>query len=128
MNLPKHTTDEETGISYTLHGDYYLPDFVLPPETDDRPIGIWGMRHREYLKENKKAVYSLMLTRNTLHSYLADLNEHADEMFDNLVKDMKESEGVTEQLKADDQWEWIRRMENIRNRAREIVNKELIFG
>lgn len=127
MNLPKHTIDEETGISYTLHGDYYLPDFVLPPETDDRPIGIWGMRHREYLKENKKAVYSLMLTRNTLHSYLADINEQADEMFDKLVNDMKKSEGVTEQLKADDQWEWIRHMENIQNRAREIVNSELIY-
>ena len=127
MNLPKHTTDEETGISYTLHGDYYLPDFVLPPETDDRPIGVWGRRHKEYLKENKKAVYSLMLTRNTLHSYLADLNEQADEMFDKLVNDMKKSEGVTEQLKADDQWEWIRRMENIQNRAREIVNNELIY-
>ena len=103
MNLTKHTTDKETGISYTLHGDYYLPDFVLPPETDDRPIGIWVRRHRGYLIENKKAVYSLMRTRNTLHSYLADINEQAEEMFDKLVRDMKKSEGVTEELKAKDQ-------------------------
>ena len=127
MSLPKHTTDKETGIGYTLHGDYYLPDFVLPPEKDDRPIGVWGRRHKEYLKENRKAVYSLMRTRNTLHSYLADLNEQAEDMFFRLVKDMAKAEGITEQLKAENQMAWVGAMENIRSRATEIVNHELIY-
>ena len=126
--MKEHIIDETNGISYTLHGDYYLPDFVLPPETDDRPIGIWGRRHRDYLVENKKAVYSLMRTRNTLHSYLADINEQAEEMFDKLVRDMKESEGVTEELKAKDQMAWVQKMNNIRNRATEIVNAKLIYA
>ena len=126
--MKKHIIDETNGFSYTLHGDYYLPDFVLPLETDDRPIGIWGRRHRDYLVENKKAVYSLMRTRNTLHSYLADINEQAEEMFDKLVRDMKKSEGVTEELKAKDQMAWVQKMNNIRNRATEIVNAKLIYA
>lgn len=126
--MKKHIIDETNGFSYTLHGDYYLPDFVLPPETDDRPIGIWGRRHRDYLIENKKAVYSLMRTRNTLHSYLADINEQAEEMFDNLVRDMKKSEDVTEELKAKDQMAWVQKMNNIRNCATEIVNAKLIYA
>lgn len=126
--MKEHIIDETNGISYTLHGDYYLPDFVLPPETDDRPIGIWGRRHRDYLVENKKAVYSLMRTRNTLHSYLADINEQAEEMFDKLVRDMKKSEGVTEELKAKDQMAWVQKMNNIRNCATEIVNAKLIYA
>ena len=126
--MKEHIIDETNGISYTLHGDYYLPDFVLPPETDDRPIGIWGRRHRDYLIENKKAVYSLMRTRNTLHSYLADINEQAEEMFDNLVRDMKKSEDVTEELKAKDQMAWVQKMNNIRNCATEIVNAKLIYA
>ena len=126
--MKEHIIDETNGISYTLHGDYYLPDFVLPPETDDRPIGIWGRRHRDYLVENKKAVYSLMRTRNTLHSYLADINEQAEEMFDNLVRDMKKSEDVTEELKAKDQMAWVQKMNNIRNCATEIVNAKLIYA
>ena len=126
--MKEHIIDETNGISYTLHGDYYLPDFVLPPETDDRPIGIWGRRHRDHLVENKKAVYSLMRTRNTLHSYLADINEQAEEMFDKLVRDMKKSEGVTEELKAKDQMAWVQKMNNIRNCATEIVNAKLIYA
>ena len=126
--MKKHIIDETNGFSYTLHGDYYLPDFVLPLETDDRPIGIWGRRHRDYLVENKKSVYSLMRTRNTLHSYLADINEQAEEMFDNLVRDMKKSEDVTEELKAKDQMAWVQKMNNIRNCATEIVNAKLIYA
>ena len=125
--MKNHIIDETSGFSYTLQGDYYLPNFVLPPETDDRPIGIWGRRHRDYLIENKKAVYSLMRIRNTHHSYLADINEQADEMFNQLVKDMAKADGVTEQLKAENQMEWVGRMNNIRNRAMEIVNSELIY-
>ena len=119
---------EKNGGTYHWEGDYLIPDLVLPPETDDRPIGVWGRRHRDYLIENKKAVYSLMRTRNTLHSYLADINEQADEMFDKLVRDMKKAEGITEELKAKDQMAWVGAMENIRSRATEIVNEELIYA
>lgn len=118
---------EKNGGTYHWEGDYLIPDLVLPPETNDRPIGTWGRRHRDYLIENKKAVYSLMRTRNMLHSYLADINEQADEMFDKLVRDMKTAEGITEELKAKDQMAWVGAMENIRNRATEIVNEELIY-
>jgi hypothetical protein len=125
--MERHIVDEETGISYTLQGDYYIPDFTLPPEGDTRPIGVWGMRHRDYLKNHRKAIYSIMLMDNTLHSYLADINEQADEMFNQLVKDMAKSEGITEQLKAENQMLWVQKMNNIRNRAMEIVNSELIY-
>ena len=125
--MEKHIVDEKTGISYTLQGDYYIPDFTLPPETDNRPIGVWGRRHRDYLKNHRKAVYSIMLMDNTLHSYLADLNEQADNMFSRLVKDIAKAEGITENLKAENQMEWVGRMNNIYNRAMEIVNSELIY-
>ena len=125
--MKKHIVDEKTGISYTLQGDYYIPDLTLPPETDNCPIGVWGMRHRDYLKNHRKAIYSIMLMDNTLHSYLADINEQADEMFFRLVKDMAKSEGITEQLKAENQMLWVQKMNNIRNRAIEIVNSELIY-
>ena len=125
--MEKHIINEKTGISYTLQGDYYIPDFILPPETDSRPIGIWGRRHRDYLKNHRKAIYSIMLMDNTLHSYLADLNEQADDMFSRLVKDMAKTEGITEQLKAENQMLWVQEMNNIYNRVTEIVNNELIY-
>ena len=125
--MEKHIIDERTGISYTLQGDYYIPDLTLPPETDNRSIGIWGKRHRDYLIENRKTMYSLMRTRNTLHFYLSDINEQAEKMFIRLVKELAEKEGITEQLKAENQMEWVGRMNNIRNRATEIVNSELIY-
>ena len=125
--MEKHIIDEKTGIGYTLQGDYYIPDLTVPPETDNRPIGVWGRRHRDYLKNHRKAIYSIMLMDNTLHSYLADLNEQAEDMFFRLVKDMAKTEGITEQLKAENQMAWVGAMENIRNRAMEIVNKELIY-
>ena len=125
--MEKHIIDEKTGIGYTLQGDYYIPDLTLPPEDDTRPVGIWGMRHRDYLKNHRKAIYSIMLIDNTLHSYLADINEHAEDMFFRLVKDMAKSEGITEQLKAENQMLWVQKMNNIRNRAMEIVNSELIY-
>ena len=125
--MKKHIIDEKTGIGYTLQGDYYIPDLTLQPEDDTRPIGVWGMRHRDYLKNHRKAIYSIMLMDNTLHSYLADINEQADEMFNQLVKDMAKSEGITEQLKAENQMLWVQKMNNIRNRAMEIVNSELIY-
>ena len=125
--MKKHIIDEKTGISYTLQGDYYIPNLTLPPETDDRPIGIWGMRHRDYLKQHKKATYTIMLMDNTLHTHLADINEQAEDMFSRLVNDMAKAEGITEQLKAENQMEWVGKMNNIYNRAKEIVNNELIY-
>ena len=125
--MEKHIVDEKTGIGYTLQGDYYIPNLTLPPEDDTRPIGIWGIRHRDYLKNHRKAIYSIMLMDNTLHSYLADINEHAEDMFFRLVKDMAKSEGITEQLKAENQMLWVQKMNNIRSRATEIVNSELIY-
>lgn len=101
----------------------YIPDFTLPPEDDTRPIGVWGMRHKDYLKNHRKAIYSIMLMDNTLHSYLADINEHAEDMFFRLVKDMAKSEGITEQLKAENQMLWVQEMNNIRNRAIPVLQR-----
>ena len=127
MNLPKYKTDERTGIKYELIGDYYLiaGDDEVPE--DNRPIGRWGRMHEDYLKKNKRHVFDSMLLSGKLHSYLADIDEQAREMFDNLVEQMKVKEGVTEDLKEQDQLEWVQRMTNIQARAREIVNTELIF-
>ena len=127
MNLPKHITNEQTGISYTLHGDYYLPDLKLPESEDKRSIGRWGRMHGDYLKKNKRHVFDLMLMNGRLHSYLADIDEQARDMYDNLVEQIKEAEGVTENLKEQDQMEWMQRMGNIQQRVIEIVNSELIY-
>ena len=125
--MKKHIIDEKTSISYTLQGDYYIPDLTVPPETDNRPIGVWGRRHRDYLKNHRKAIYSIMLMDNTLHTHLADINEQADDMFFRLVKDIAKIESITEQLKAENQMLWVQEMNNIYNRAMEIVNSELIY-
>lgn len=119
--MEKHIIDEKTGISYTLQGDYYLPDLTLPKDTETRSIGLYGERHRRYLQEYKKAVYMELLYSGRLHSYLADINEQANEQFDLLVKQLAEKEEVTEKLKAENQMEWVGRMNNIRSRADEIV-------
>lgn len=126
MNLPKHIADERTGIKYELVGDYYFIAGDDEPE-DNRQIGRWGRMHADYLKKNKRYVFDSMLMNGRLHSYLADIDEQAREMFDTLVEQMKKSEGVTEELKERNQWEWVQRMENIQQRAREIVNTELIY-
>ncbi len=117
----------KTEITYTQIGDYLIPNLTVPPENDTRPIGVWGRRHRDYLKNHRKAVYSIMLMDNTLHTHLADINEQAEDMFILLVKQLAENEGITEQLKADNQMLWIQEMNNIYNRATEIVNEELIY-
>ena len=116
-----------TEITYTRQGDYYLPDLRLP-EQDNRPIGIWGQRRRRYLKEHHKILYYNLLTSCKLHDHLADINEEAEEMLNRLEKQMAEKEGVTEQLKADDQMLWVKRMNCIRNRAEEIVMNEIIYA
>lgn len=121
------TIFEEMGGTYTQVGDYLLPDLKLPEE-EQQPIGVWGQRHRRYLKEHRRATYVTLLTSGKLNSYLADIDRQAEEMFLRLVKQMAEMEGVTEELKAADPMEWVRRMNNIRNRAMEIVNSELIYA
>ena len=125
--LPKHYTNEQTGISYTLHGDYYLPDLILPEEEDKRPIGKWGNLRKTYLQRHKRAMYNYLVCNLTLHTHLADIDEQARSMFDTLVEQMMKREGVTEELKEQNQMEWISRMSNIQERATEIVCIELIY-
>ena len=124
--MEKRIYNEQTGISYTLQGDYYLPDLALP-EQEDKPIGLWGQRHLRYIKQYHKVRYTSLLIGGKLNGYLADIDKHAEDMFFRLVKQMAEREGVTEQLKADNQMEWIACTNNIRSRATEIVNAEVIF-
>ena len=126
--LPKHYTNEQTGISYTLHGDYYLPDLILPEEKDKRPIGKWGNLRKTYLQQHKRAFYNYLVGNLTLHTHLADIDEQARDMFDTLVEQMMKREGITEELKEMNQIEWICRMGNIQERATEIVCKELIYA
>lgn len=128
MNLPKYKTDERTGIKYELIGDYYFIAGDDEEPEDNRPIGRWGRMHEDYLKKNKRYVFNSMLMSGKLHSYLADLDEQARNMFDTLVEQMKVKEGVTEEIKEHNQWEWIQRMENIQQRAREIVIADLIHN
>lgn len=124
--MKRHFTDEKTGISYTLQGDYYLPDLELPAE-EQQPIGVWGQRHLRYIKQHRKAFYTNLLTSGKLNSHIADIDRQAEEMFSKLVKQIAEREGVTEKLKSDDPMVWVARMNDIRNRAIEIVNIELIY-
>lgn len=124
--MKKNYTDEKTGMDYTLVGGVYLPNLV---STDTNyPIGIWGQRHKEYLKENHKLMYYNLLTQGKLNSYLHDVDVRAKEMYDTLIKQLAENEGITEQLKAENQMDWVGRMNNIRSRATEIVNTELIYA
>lgn len=125
--MQKHIVDEKTGIHYTLVGDYYIPNLSLP-DGEDKPIGIWGQRHRRYLKEHHRVRYMNLLTSGKLNSYLADINEQADELFYRLVKQMSETQGVTEHMKAGNQMLWVGRMNNIRASATEIVNHDLIYA
>ena len=113
-------------ITYTQQGDYLLPDLKLPQQPKVE-IGIWGKRHMKYIKNHRPILYTNLLTSCKLTAYLADIDEQAEDMFFRLVKQLAEKEGVTEQLKANNQMLWVARMNNIRNRAREIVNAELIY-
>lgn len=125
--MEKRIYNEKNGIRYTLQGDYYLPDLKLPDE-ENKPIGLWGQRHARYLKQNHKVLYMNLLTSGKLNSYLFDIDKQAEDMFFRLVKQMAEREGVTEQLKANNQMEWVVRMNNIRQRATEIVNGDIIYN
>ena len=121
------TIFEEMGGSYEMQGDYYLPCLSLPEE-EQKPVGVWGQRHLRHIKEHKRTLYANLLTSCKLNSYLADIDEQAEEMFSRLVKQMEEREGVTEQLKMENQMEWVGRMNNIHGSAMEIVNAELIYS
>ena len=125
--MKKHITDEKTGISYTIHGDYYLPDLELPAE-EERPIGIWGQRHLRYIREHRKALYTGLFLDGKLNGYLAELNEQAEDMFFRLAKELAEKEGITEALKAENQMLWVQRMNAVRERAMEIVNNDLNYA
>ena len=124
--MEKRIYNEQTGISYTLQGDYYLPDLALP-EQEDKPIGLWGQRYLKYIKQHRKILYINLLTSGRLNEHLADIDKQAEDMFFRLVEQMAECEGVTEQLKADNQMDWIARMNNIRNRATEIIDNDIIY-
>ena len=121
------TIFEEMGGTYTQVGDYLLPDLKLPEE-EQQPIGVWGQRHRRYLKEHRKATYATLLTSGRLNSYLAEIDRQAEEIFFRLVKQMAEAEGVTEELKAADPMAWVGKMNSVRSRAAETVNETMVYG
>ena len=121
------TIFEQTGGTYTMQGDYCLPDLTLPAE-EERPIGVWAQRRLRYLKQHHKILYYNLLTSGKLQSHLADVEEEAQSLFLRLVKEYAEREDVTEQLKAENPMEWVGRMNNIRNRVAEVVNANLIFA
>ena len=123
--MEKYITDERTGLKYELVGDYYL--IAGDDEPEQEPIGIWGQRHRRYLKEHRRVRYANLLTSGKMNAYLADIDRQAEELFLRLVKQMADAEGITETLKASDQMEWVGRMNSIRDRVTEIVNNELIL-
>ena len=125
--MEKIIYDEKNGLWYELQGDYYIPCLKLPKE-EQQPIGVWGQRYLRYIKQHRKVLYLNLLTSGKLNGYLADIDKQAEEMFSRLVKQMAEREGVTEKLKVDNQMEWVGRMNNIRSRATEIVNADLIYG
>ena len=118
---------EQIGGTYTMQGDYRLPNLTVPAE-EERPIGVWGQRRLRYLKQHHKVLYYNLLTSGKLHSHLADTEEQAHQLFLRLVKEYAENESVTEQLKEENPIEWIRKMNNIKMRVREMVNLEVIFA
>ena len=124
--MEKRIYDKQNGLWYELRGDYYIPCLSLPEE-EQKPIGIWGQRYLRYIKQHKRVFYANLLTSCRLNSYLADVNEQAENMFSRLVKELSEKENVTEKLKAENAMLWVQKMNNIRARVAEVVNAELIF-
>ena len=121
------TLFEQFGGTYTKQGDYLLPNLALPAEKETGNIGIWATRHKRYLKQYHKVLYYNLLTSSKMNSYLADIEQQAQHLFLRLVKELAEKENVTEELKADDMLLWVQKMNNIRNRAAEIVNNEVVY-
>lgn len=126
--MDKYIYDESNGIWYELQEGYYIPCLTLPAEKEERYIGVWGQRHLRYLRQHHRVLYTDLLTSGRLHSYLADIDEQAKTMFSRLVNQMAEGENITEELKAENAMLWIGRMNEIRARAREIVNADLIYN
>lgn len=125
--MEQYIYNEQNGLWYELRGDYYIPCLKLPAEKEERQIGVWGQRHLRYIREHKKALYTSLLTSGKLHFYLADVEEQAQELFERLMKQRAEGEGITEVLKAGNQMEWVRRMNALRSAVTETVNAEVIF-
>ena len=125
--MEQYIYNEQNGLWYELRGDYYIPCLELSAEKEERSIGVGGQRHLRYIREHKKALYTSLLTNGKLQSYLADVEEQAQELFDRLMKQRTEREGITETLKADNQMEWVQRMNALRSAVIETVNAEVIF-
>ena len=125
--MEKYIYNEHNGLWYELQGDFYIPCLVLDEE-ETQPIGMWGRKHLRYIKEHRPALHTTLLLSGKLNSHLAEIDNRATEMFERLVKQLAEKEGITELLKTQDQMVWVRRMNNVRNRAEEIVNAEVIFA
>ena len=125
--MEQYIYNEQNGLWYELRGDYYIPCLKLPAQKEERHIGVWGQRHLRYIREHKKAFYTSLLTSGKLQSYLADVEEQAQALFDRLMKQRAEREGITETLKADNQMEWVQRMNALRSAVIETVNAEVIF-
>ena len=119
--------ENESKITYRRVGDYFIPNLVLPPEEASVTLGKWGMMHKTYLKKHKKVFFNTLLMQGNLYQHCAEVENQAQNMFDTLVEQMKETEGVTEQLKEENQLEWVQRMNNLQQRAREVVLNELIY-
>ena len=125
--MEKYKFDENNGLWYELQGDYYLPCLKLPEE-EQAYIGIWGQRHLRYLKKHHRVLYGNLLTSGKMNSYLADIDRQAEEMFERIVKQMAEAQGITEQLKAEDQMAWVGAMNSIHSAAEEVAMREVVFG
>lgn len=125
--MEKVIYDEKNGLWYELQGDYYIPCLKLPEE-EQQPIGLWGQRHLIYLKQSHKVLYYNLLTSGKLNSHIAEIDKQANDMFFRLVKELAEKENITEELKSNDQMLWVQKMNYIRNRVTEIVNKEIIYA
>ena len=125
--MEKVIYDEKNGLWYELQGDYYIPCLKLPEE-EQQPIGLWGQRHLIYLKQSHKVLYYNLLTSGKLNSHIAEIDKQANDMFFRLVKELAEKENISEELKSNDQMLWVQKMNYIRNRVTEIVNKEIIYA
>ena len=121
------TTKTKENLTYRTVGDFRIPNLTLPHEEANITLGKWGMLHKEYLHKNKKVLFTTLLTQGKLYQHCAEVENQAQNMFDTLVEQMKETEGVTEQLKEENQLEWVQRMSNLQQRAREVVLDELIY-
>ena len=126
--MDKYIYDDKNGLWYELQEDYYIPCLTLPTEKEDKPIGLWGQRHKRYLQEHKRAFYITLLTSGKLNSYLSDIDKQTQERFERLIEDMKRTQGITEQLKSENQLFGVQRLNNIRACAMEIVNEEISYA